>query len=134
MNDGEREYVQMLTSMEQEVLNLKTAHQRPLGTLNFFKSSSTFTIPLVDYGGSYSADIAVVVIIATPSITPPIVQTGWSVPASFYTVDLINFSVSGDYTTWTYTLFLQSTSVSSPQLTISALSSQPVEAISWSYA
>lgn len=133
MNNGEYEFDKYLREMENEVVNLKTAHQRPLGALDFFKKSVDFNLNLPYQYGSYSATINVIVKITTPTAKPPIVQTGWNIPPNFFSVDFMDFSVSNDYETWTYQLYLSNQSVSSVNFKVSSISSQPIESITWSY-
>lgn len=131
MNNGEYEIDRYIKEMEDEVKNLKTAHQRPLGALDFFKKSKTFRIELDQY--SY-ATFYITVRIAPPNTKPPIVQTGWSVPQDFFVTELNSFSISNDYEIWTYNLTLSSNqSVSSVDFKVSSLSSQPILDIEWGY-
>lgn len=134
MNNGEYEFDRYLKEMEDEVTNLKTAHQRPLGALGFFKKNLNFVLNLPYQYGAYSATINVVVKITTPTAKPPIVQTGWNIPAGFYSVDFMDFNVNGNYDTWTYKLYLSSNTISSVNFKVSSISSQPIESITWSYA
>lgn len=130
MNNGEREINELITEMENEVTNLKTAHQRPLGALNFFKKTDSFTIPLQSLAGVYLANFKLIIQIATPSVTPPIVQAGWDTPANFYRVERTEMAISADYTTYTYKLRLQTqTALASAILKAEALSSQPIESM-----
>lgn len=134
MNNGEYEFDKYLKEMEAEATNLKTAHQRPLGALNFFKESLGFAVNLTESYGVYAVDFYVTVTIATPTTKPPIVQTGWSVPAGFIRVYFIDLNVSSDYTTWQYQLqLLTDQVVSSAPMNITTLSSQPIIDISWGY-
>ncbi len=133
MYNGEAEFDKMIKDMEGEILALQTAHQRPLGALNFFSKQTSFTVNL-DYSyGTYAKDFEVTVVVAQPTAKPPIVQTGWDTPAGFYIVDILDFSVSSDYTTWTYKLSLTSMNTSSATMKIGVKSSQPIESISWRY-
>ena len=135
MNNAEREYNQLLSSMESEVLALKTAHERPLGALNFFTKRENFNVNLTEQYGVYVATILITVSIATPAVKPPIVQTGWDTPAGFLNVDFIEFNVSSDYSTWSYKLRLLTTNaLASATMKVSTLSSQPINSITWSYA
>lgn len=135
MNDAEHEYDRLVKSMEDEVLALKTAHQRPLGALNFFKKTLDFDVALTENFGVYVATFNVVVQIAKPSVKPPIVQTGWDTPAGFYYVTYLDFSTDSDYATWTYKLrLLTNDTIPSATMKVGALSSQPIESITWSYA
>lgn len=130
MNNGEREIDDLLTEMEKEVTNLKTAHQRPLGALNFFKKSEQFTIPLQSLAGTYIANFNLIVKIATPTTTPPIVQAGWDTPANFFRVERTEMAISADYSTYTYKLRLQTqTSLVSAIFKAQAISSQPIQSI-----
>ena len=126
MNDAEREYTQLIKSIEDEVLNLKTAHQRPLGVLNFFRKTQDITVTSDQYG---YVDFNIVVKIATPTVTPPIVQTGWNIPNGFYVVDIYQMSINSNYDTWTYRLALQQASQFTTTLNVSVISSQPIESI-----
>lgn len=135
MNDAEREYDRLVKSMENEVLALKTAHQRPLGALNFFKDAIDFDVDLTESFGVRIATFNVVVEIATPAVTPPIVQAGWDTPAGFYYVTYLYSSISGDYSVWTYRLRLLTTNpIAQANMKFGATSSQPIESITWSYA
>lgn len=133
MHNGEYEFDRLIKSMEREVLDLKTAHQRPLGTLNFFSDELSFTVAMQYTSGTYHRDFEVVVTIAEPIAKPPIVQAGWDTPSGFTFVETIGFSNSGDYTTWTYQLRLVSTSISSVAMKFGVVSSQPIENLTWSY-
>ena len=130
MNNGEREIDALFTEMEKEVTNLKTAHQRPLGALNFFKQSAQFTIPLTSIVGTYIATFNFVVKIATPTTTPPIVQAGWNTPPNFFRVERQEMAVSADFSTYTYKLRLQTqTALASAIFNAGAISSQPIESL-----
>lgn len=134
MNNCEREIDQLFTEMEKEVANLKTAHQRPLGALNFFTKNQSFTVNLSLMAGSYIATFNIIVKITTPTATPPIVQSGWDTPANFYRVERLEFGTNMDYDTYTYKLRLSTTStVPSTTLKVYALSSQPIESITLEY-
>lgn len=133
MNDGEYEYAKLLKSMENEVANLKTAHQRPLGALNFFTNKIQFTINLNYEYGSYYRAFRVIVKIAKPATTPPILQPAWDTPAGFYVVWLSANTISNDYTTYTYDMYLTSMTTASGLVKFGAISSQPIESITWSY-
>lgn len=126
MNDAEREYTQLIKSIEDEVLNLKTAHQRPLGVLNFFRKTQDITVTSDAYG---YAEFNVVVKIATPTVVPPIVQTGWNIPSGFYVVDTSKVTINYNYDTWTYRLVLTQPSAFTTTLNVSVISSQPIESI-----
>ena len=125
-----------MKQIKRELTALKTSHQRPLGTLDFFSQSSTFNVNLSESGGTYLATIDVIVTIETPTTTPPIVQTGWDTPQGFYRVQFLDFNVSNNFSQWTYKLELNSAgaSISSATMKITAISSQPVQSITWSYA
>lgn len=130
--NSEREFNNSLKKIKSEILYLKTAHQRPLGALDFFEDSVSFDVTLSEYYGIYSANITVTVTIDIPAVTSPIVQTGWEVPNGFYSVFYYGASVSEDYSTWTYDLTLTSTSATSASMKVGAISSQPIESITWS--
>ena len=131
--NGELEYAKLLKEMEHEVTNLKTAHQRPLGALNFFVDKITFGVDLDYEYGVYRAEFRVVVKIATPVAKPPILQPEWDTPANFPRIFVDSFVISADYETWTYNMSLTSASISSATIKFGVLSSQPIENISWSY-
>lgn len=133
MNDAVREYASLIKGIEQELTDLKTAHQRPLGALNFFTRSISFAVQLESSYGVYTREFQVAVTIELPTVIPPIVQAGWDTPAGFYRVDFLNLTISGDYTTWVYRLSLLSDSTSAATMKFSALSSQPISNITWSY-
>ncbi len=133
MYDGERQYAETLNEIESEILALKTAHQRPLGTLNFFQKSATLSISIP--ANSYGRDFYVVVKIETPTTKPPITQIGWEIPSGFYDVSIINMTVNGNYDTWTYELFLNNDgSAQTVSFRVGAISSQPITSITRSYA
>ena len=136
MNDAEYEINALINNIDHELTNLKTAHIRPLGALNFFKDRLFCSLELKDSGGSYYVDFKVIVVIAKPTTVPPIVQLGWSVPAGFYKVDFMSFENTPDYSTWTYNLSLQSpgTAITSAVVELCATSSQPIESMIWEYA
>lgn len=129
--DGEAEFARLLKSMEDEVLALKTAHQRPLGALDFFTKEVTLPITLTDqYGiGSYVANFWVDVKVIESEVKPPIVQVGWDIPEGFMNVELYDNTVSADYTTFSYKCSLSSLTLTSAQFKVSALSSMPIESI-----
>ena len=128
--------VRKLKQIRRELTALKTAHIRPLGTLDFFHSSTTFTVNLSDTYGTYMATFNIVVQIETPTATPPIVQTGWDTPNGFYNVNFLDFNVNNLYNQWTYKLQLiaPGTVITSADMKVTAISSQPITSITWSYA
>ena len=132
MNDQEREFVNLIDNMEREVLELKTAHQRPLGTLNFFQKNVSFNINMS--AGGFGASFNLIVNVATPTAKPPIVQMGWEIPSGFYDVSVMNMSVNGDYTVWTYELFLANIDGTAKTVNFNAgaISAQPIESLTWS--
>lgn len=133
MNDQEREFVNLIDSMEREVLELKTAHQRPLGTLNFFQQDINFNVNIAS--GSYGVQFYFVVEIETPSAKPPIVQVGWEIPNGFYDVSVVNMNVNSNYTIWTYTLGLYNNGAAQTvNFKAGAISALPIKSLSWSYA
>ena len=132
MYNGEVELDKMVKDMEGEILALQTAHQRPLGALNFFRKSVDIPVNLTSAYGIYSADIYITVKVKKPSVKPPIVQLGYDVPAGFYTVWFYGVETDTDYETWTYELSLDSPTISSTTLKVGAVSSQPIESITWS--
>lgn len=135
MSDAEREYDQLIKNMENEVLALKTAHQRPLGALNFFKKSLDFNVNLTESYGIYVATFNVVVNIAAPEVRPPIVQSGWDTPAGFFYIEYLDFSNNSNYSTWSYKFrVLTQDATSSATIKFGAVSSQPINSITWSYA
>ena len=133
MNNAEYEFDEMIKSIEQELTDLKTAHQRPLGTLNFFQRSSSFNVTI--QAGAYAAIFDVTVNIETPTATPPIVQLGWEIPAGFYDVNIMDTTISGDYSSWTYRLALTNNGTAQTvTFNVGAISAQPILSINWSYA
>ena len=128
--------VRKLKSIKRELTALKTAHDRPLGTLDFFHANKTFTVNLTDDYGSYVATFNLFVQIETPTATPPIVQTGWDTPNGFYRVQFLDFSVNNLYNQWTYKLQLEApgTVITSADMKVVSISSQPIKSITWSYA
>lgn len=131
MHNGEAEIAKMIKNMENEILALQTAHQRPLGALNFFKKSVNIPVNLQYSYGIYYADITIIVKVKTPSVKPPIVQTGWDVPAGFNTVWFTEASTNDDYSEWNYQMALNSNNITSTTFKVGAISSQPIESITW---
>ena len=131
MDNGERELNELITSCEKELTALKTAHRHPLGALNFYNRQETLNITLTEEYGAYDALFWVDVTIDTPDVTPPIVQIGWDVPDGFNYVDLFEYSINNSYSVWSYKLFLQSPTITSANLKVSALSSLPIQSISY---
>lgn len=128
--------VRKLKHIKRELTALKTAHDRPLGTLDFFHANKTFTVNLTSSYGVYVATVNIVVQIETPTVTPPIVQTGWDTPNGFYRVQFLDFSVNNLYNQWTYKLQLiaPGTTITTADMKITSISSQPITSITWSYA
>lgn len=134
MNNGEYEIDRYIKEMSDEVLALKTAHQRPLGALDFFKQSLNFTVNLSESYGVYATDFSVVVKIATTATKPPIVQAGWNTPAGFLKVDFLDLNISSDYETYIYKLeLLTNQTITSANMNFTVISSQPIINIEWSY-
>lgn len=133
MYNGEYEFDALIKGMEREVLDLKTAHQRPLGALNFFSKQENLPITLEYDYGMYYREFDVVVTIAEPTAKPPIVQTGWDTPTHIMLVDLVNYSVSANYTVWTYHLEILTENISSTTLKVGVKSSQPILSITRNY-
>lgn len=132
MNNGEYEYAETLKNIENEILALKTAHQRPLGALNFFQKSTTLNISIE--AGDYGREFDLIVKIETPTAKPPITQVGWEIPSGFYDVSIINMSVNNNYDTWTYRLFLNNDgSAQNVSFRVGVVSSQPINSITRSY-
>ena len=131
MNSGDREVDAMITSMERELTALKTSHQRPLGSLDFFTKTEDLNITLDSQYGTYTKTFWVDVTIQTPEVTPPIVQIGWDIPTGFNYVDLFEYSINANYNVWSYKLWLQSPTISSTTLKVTATSSLPINSISW---
>ena len=128
--------VQKLKWLKRELTALKTAHDRPLGTLDFFHESRTFTVNLTESYGIYMATFNIIVQTETPTVVPPIVQTGWDTPNGFYRVDFLDFSVNNLYNQWIYKLQPMSpgTVITSADMKVVSISSQPITSITWSYA
>lgn len=131
MNNGEREINELIMSCEKELTNLKTSHPHPLGSLNFYQQSQTLNITLSESYGVYDALFWVDVSIKAPDVTPPIVQIGWDTPPGFKYIDLFEYNINAAYSVWSYKLFLQSPSQTSAQLTVTAVSSLPINSISY---
>lgn len=130
MNNGEREFNEMLAWMESEILALKTAHQRPLGALDFFEQTTTLDLVLNDTGyGSYTKTFWLDVTIQMPDVKPPIVQVGWDLPAGFSYVDFYESTTTDDYDVWSYKLSLTSPTIVNVPFKVSALSSLPIISI-----
>ena len=131
MNSGDKEIDAMITSMERELTALKTSHQRPLGSLDFFTKTEDLNITLDSQYGTYTKTFWVDVTIQTPEVTPPIVQIGWDIPTGFNYVDLFEYSINANYNVWSYKLWLQSATISSTTLKVTATSSLPIGSITW---
>ena len=132
MNDAERELAQMFNNMEKEILALKTAHKRPLGALNFFRDSLDFTI--VIGAGDYGKGITIVVQVETPTAKPPIVQAGWNIPSGFYDTSILDMNANANYDIWTYKIYINNDgSAQNVPFNFTAISSQPILSITWSY-
>lgn len=130
MNDGEREFDSMIKSMESEVLNLKTAHERPLGALDFFSLTETIEVELDYSGGSYGKDFWIDVTIQASNIKPPICQVGWDNPPNFIPMDLLEYNISSDYSVFSYRLTADSPTEDSAVFKVTAVSSMPIQSIS----
>lgn len=126
MNNGEKEIARLIKDAENELRNLKTAHQRPLGALSFFRGYTNIPVNLTLSYGTYVARISVTVRISKPDATPPIVQTGWDVPSGFITVWYDGMTINADYDEWTYDLMLYSNTIGSTTLRVGVISSEPV--------
>jgi len=131
MNDGEREINDLIKTCENELTALKTSHQHPLGSLDFFSKTQTLTINLNYSYGAYDATFWVDVTIQAPDVMPPIVQIGWDTPPGFKYIDLFEYKINDSYSVWSYQLYLQSTSLSTAQLSVTAVSSMPINSISY---
>lgn len=125
------QFDEMMKFVDTELTNLKTAHYRPLGALDFFHLSRTVTVSLSDpYNiGYYYATFWLDVTIKQPDIVPPIVQTGWNIPSGFQRMDLYEYTVSNDYSVWSYKLTLDSPTLQSASFLASAVSSVPILSI-----
>lgn len=129
MNSGEYELDSLIKDIDREIRDLKTAHKRPLGALDFFTLTKGITVSLTSQFGQYYADFWIDVTIDTPDATPPIVQTGWDVPNNFASMDLAAYSVNASYTVWSYRFTLVSSTQSSASFNVAATSSLPVKSI-----
>ncbi len=129
MNNGEREFNELLTSVEKELTALKTSHKHPLGSIDFFTKTETISVSLSQQYGIYAYMFWVDVHVEAPTVTPPIVQIGWDVPSGFNYIDLYDYDISDSYATWSYKMFLQSPSVSSASFKVTATSSLPIISI-----
>lgn len=130
MNSGDREFSDMITFCEKELTALKTSHMHPLGSLNFYTKRESITVNLSESYGVYAVMFWLDVKIETPTVTPPITQVGWDVPAGFVDIDLFEYTVDASYSTYSYRMFLQSPTQTSATFAVSALSSMPVQSIS----
>ena len=131
MNSGERQIDSMITSMERELVALKTAHKHPLGSLDFFTKTEQLQLTLPEQYGTHYLLFWVDVTIQTPEITPPIVQIGWDIPQGFNYVDLFDYNMNATYSTWSYKMSLASPTISSATFNVTATSSLPVQSITW---
>lgn len=131
MNNGEREICELIKSCENELTAIKTSHRHPLGSLDFYSFTQTLNISLTSSYGVYDALFWVDVTIQTPDVTPPIVQIGWDTPPGFNYIDLFEYNINATYSVWSYKLFLQSPSLSSASLSVTAVSSLPITSISY---
>lgn len=129
MDNGEYEFDSLINDIDREIRDLKTAHRRPLGALNFFTMTKSITVNLTSQFGQYYADFWIDVTINMPEVKPPIVQTGWDVPANFTSMDLSSYSVNADYTVWSYHFTLISNTQNSATFNVTATSSVPVGSI-----
>lgn len=129
MANGEYEFDALISSIDREIRDLKTAHRRPLGALDFFTLTENIQVNLTSQFGQYYAEFWVDVTIDTPDATPPIVQTGWDTPSNFSSMDLASFSVNASYTVWSYKFTLVSSTQSSAAFNVTATSSLPVKSI-----
>lgn len=120
---------ELIKFVDRELTNLKTAHTRPLGALDFFRLSKTIDVNLSNQYGYYYTDFWLDVTIKQPDVVPPIVQTGWDIPAGFSRMDLYQYSVSNNYSVWSYRLSLQSSSLSTASFLVSAVASVPIVSI-----
>lgn len=130
MNNGEREFDSLIKSMEAEVLDLKTAHERPLGALDFFSLTETINVELEYSLGSYWKDFWIDVTIQASDIKPPICQVGWDNPPNFIPMDLLEYNINADYSVFSYKLTVGSPTETSASFKVTAVSSMPVYSIS----
>lgn len=132
MNSAEKEFDSLLTDMEREITALKTAHQRPLGVLNFFRKTEIFTINLAhDYSSFYSATIKLVIRVE-PSDKPPIFQIGYNIPRGVRQIYTNEAKTNSDYSVWEFELYILAQNTTSTQFTAGAVCSQPIHSIEWS--
>lgn len=130
MSSLNNQFDDMIKFVDRELTDLKTAHLRPLGALDFFHLAQTVSVSLQQIGGvSYYKDFWVDVTIKQPDALPPIVQIGWNIPDGFGWMDLYDFSVSSDYTRWSYQMALTSPDRDSARFLVSAVSSVPIVSI-----
>lgn len=130
MNNGEREFNSLLTSVEQELTALKQSHRHPLGSIDFYTETQTIDVTLTQQYGIYDVIFWVDVTVQTPDIQPPIVQIGWDVPSGFNYIDMYEYSISDNNSLWSYKLHLQSPSQSTASFNVTATSSLPILSIS----
>jgi len=132
MNDQERQFDNLIKKMEREVRDLKTAHQRPLGALDFYLDTLSFDVNI--QSGAYGVSFYVDVQLKEPTAKPPIAQIGYNIPNGFYDVSVMSRSVDAKYTTWTYRLMLSNNgSAQTVNIRVGAISAQPILGISWRY-
>lgn len=130
MSSLNNQFDDMIKFVDRELTDLKTAHLRPLGALDFFHLAQTVSVSLQQIGGvSYYKEFWVDVTIERPDALPPVVQIGWNIPDGFGWMDLYDFSVSSDYTRWSYQMALTSPDTDSASFLVSAVSSVPIVSI-----
>lgn len=130
MSSLNSQFDEMIKFVDRELTDLKTAHIRPLGALDFFHLDSTVNVTLQQIGGiSYYKEFWVDITIRQPDALPPIVQIGWNIPDGFAWMDLYDFQVTADYTRWSYQMALTSPDKESASFLVSVVSSVPIVSI-----
>lgn len=127
--NGEYEFDKLILETEREITNLKTAHKRPLGSLDFFSQTKSFNLTLPEQYGFHFLTFWFEVTVATPDVAPPIVQVGWDTPPGFLYIDLYESKVNSSYTVWSYKLNLASETISSTTFKATATSSLPIQSM-----
>lgn len=133
MNDAEREISQMLIDAEKELTALKTAHQRPLGALDFFSLTQQIIVDLEYSYGAYDRTFWIDVKIQESDVKPPICQVGWDDPPNFIPMDLWESNISDDYTTFSYKFYIGSPDQARAVFNATAISSMPIVSITRRY-
>ena len=136
MNNGEKQIDDELRFIEKELTNLKTAHQRPLGTLDFFHKTERLSVKLDNPGGSpdYFGYFWVDIELEESAIKPPICQLAYDVPIGSGEASLWDTVISSDYKTFSYRFFFVDSPTQYGPFDVQTVSSIPVKNVSVRYA